>query len=121
MAKPYQDVAGQVFGRLTVVERVAFADGKHHPPTWLCRCVCGREHRASTAHLTSGMVRSCGCLHHGKHRTHGGTGDRRAGLGRRNAPLYDTWLGMKRRCDDPQRKGWENHAYPVTTQATKPL
>lgn len=57
MRKQYE-LTGQVFGRLTVVERDREQKGK----PWICRCDCGNEKRVSTHHLMSGAVKSCGCL-----------------------------------------------------------
>jgi hypothetical protein len=47
------DLAGQVFGRWTVVRR----DGR----AWICRCECGRIGRALGGDLKSGRTKSCGC------------------------------------------------------------
>ena len=53
-------LVGQVFGRLEVLRR----DGSdcQKAAMWLCRCACGREHRAATRNLTLGKTQSCGCL-----------------------------------------------------------
>ena len=58
MAK-LKDITGQVFGRLTVIEKV-----KREGSTrafWLCSCECGNSHVASGKHLRSGAIVSCGC------------------------------------------------------------
>lgn len=49
-----QDLKGKEFGRLTAKE---YSDGK-----WLCECSCGNKKRVLTNALTSGRVKSCGCL-----------------------------------------------------------
>lgn len=49
------DLRGQTFGRL-------FVETYAGDSRWNCRCLCGREKRPTTTHLTSGAVRSCGCL-----------------------------------------------------------
>lgn len=53
------DIAGQVFGRLTVLRRE-----KHDNfgGRWAVRCECGTEHVVSRSSLRGGSVRSCGCL-----------------------------------------------------------
>lgn len=57
--KPPLELAGQVFGRLTAVERV----GKNRLGfLWKCRCVCGKEATVVAAALRAGATRSCGCL-----------------------------------------------------------
>lgn len=55
-----QDLAGQVFNRLTVLERNGTsADRK---ALWRCRCTCGQEVTVSGKRLRTGHTRSCGCL-----------------------------------------------------------
>ena len=39
--------------------------GRYGHVLWLCKCDCGNTFLASTSHLKSGLVRSCGCLVHG--------------------------------------------------------
>lgn len=86
------DLAGQKFGRLTVLER---AENKGKSVVWLCRCDCGQETKVTPNHLKSGHTKSCGCLHiecavnqgH-KNATHGMKGTR----------LYKIWGGIKTRC-----------------------
>jgi hypothetical protein len=53
------DIAGQRFGRLTVI---GFAGVKAMRSTWLCRCDCGQEVTVMGKRLSSGHTRSCGCL-----------------------------------------------------------
>ena len=57
----HPDLVGQVFGRLTVLD-LAHLDKKHRAAFWRCRCECGRETVKKSGSLTSGNVRSCGCL-----------------------------------------------------------
>lgn len=47
---------GDKFGMLTLIERV---DGKH---AGVFRCECGKEKQIRIGHVTSGVVRSCGCV-----------------------------------------------------------
>lgn len=58
-----RDLAGQVFGRLTVLERAGKTKTNQH--LWLCRCECGKTCKVTTISLTrtKGHTRSCGCLH----------------------------------------------------------
>lgn len=62
--KSRKDISGQVFGRLTAVQRL---DSTISPrgklvSLWLCKCSCGNEARVVKNSLTSGRSRSCGCL-----------------------------------------------------------
>lgn len=53
-----KSLAGQTFGRLTVIERYGSRKGRVN---WLCRCECGKLHEAVSHALTSGHTKSCGC------------------------------------------------------------
>lgn len=54
-----EDMTGQVFGRLTVLER-AGSDPKNGGAMWLCRCKCGNTAKVRGSELRSSR-RSCGC------------------------------------------------------------
>ncbi|MFK4801737.1 hypothetical protein ACI3K5_24020 [Streptomyces sp. MPA0124] len=51
------DLAGQVFGRLTVLEEAGRQGGQ---VLWLCQCSCGATTRVTTGNLR-GSTTSCGC------------------------------------------------------------
>ena len=60
-----EDLTGQRFGRLTVIERV---EGRRSPSgqlhaMWLCKCDCGNEVKVSANSLKNGTTLSCGCYH----------------------------------------------------------
>lgn len=57
-------MAGQRFGRLTVLGPVGRTKGR--AIVWLCRCDCGNEIEVVGRSLRSGNTRSCGCLYHAK-------------------------------------------------------
>lgn len=54
------DLSGQTFGRLTVIEK------RKHPKFtsayWWCRCECGTEKLVMGVSLTRGETKSCGCF-----------------------------------------------------------
>lgn len=56
-----ENLVGQVFGKLTVVERDT---RKTSRPYWLCKCSCGNPQLKSVrgSHLKAGNIQSCGCL-----------------------------------------------------------
>ena len=56
------DLTGQIFGRLTVIERDNSKIGGNC--YWLCKCACGNTNFISvnSCHLISGHTKSCGCL-----------------------------------------------------------
>jgi hypothetical protein len=59
-----KNLIGKVFGRLTVVERLE----NHVAPCglqivkWRCSCSCGETTEVSSNSLSTGKVKSCGCL-----------------------------------------------------------
>lgn len=59
MGKPLADIKGQVFGRLTVLDRDLFVNGKTR---WLCSCECGKQVSVIGQLLRNGRTKSCGCL-----------------------------------------------------------
>lgn len=89
------DLTGQVFGRLTVLERVNLPTKNY--AVWLCKCSCGKVKKVRSCHLRNGVIFSCGCYHKEvtskANKTHGETKTR----------LYNTWRSMKSRC---YRKGY---------------
>jgi AraC-like DNA-binding protein len=59
------DLFGKTFGRLTIIEAATRTrkNGRHHARVWSARCDCGTiVSDLPTGSLTSGGVRSCGCL-----------------------------------------------------------
>lgn len=62
--KASQDFVGKRFGRLVVMSPIE-ASRKYPNGTrtvWLCQCDCGNQITCTKKSLTSGDVRSCGCL-----------------------------------------------------------
>lgn len=55
-----KDIAGNIFGMLTVIERVYLEDKLYS--YWLCKCECGNEKILKYSNLMSGATQSCGCL-----------------------------------------------------------
>lgn len=88
------DLTGQVFGRLSVVERST--DYKNpcgtNSPRWECVCNCGNICIVRGCNLRRGETSSCGCLQKeiasSANTTHGRT----------NTHEYDVWRGMVSRC-----------------------
>ncbi len=56
--RPILDLTGQVFGRLTVLNRTRIAGQTR----WDCQCSCGAVTSKRADHLRDGGTRSCGCL-----------------------------------------------------------
>lgn len=67
MAK-FEDLTGQKFGKLTVIERAedyVFPNGTKRIQ-WLCKCDCGNERKAISKFLKNGTIKSCGCLRYNR-------------------------------------------------------
>ena len=60
ITKPFKDLTGQVFGKLTVVSFAGRTNCGNL--TWLCKCECGNEKTVRGDSLTMCKTKSCGCL-----------------------------------------------------------
>ena len=60
MGKKINLVAGQKFGRLTIIRENGRAKDKR--VKWLCKCDCGKITIVHSSHLLNGHTKSCGCL-----------------------------------------------------------
>ena len=90
------------FGRLTVIKRVedyvTKSGGRH--ARYLCACDCGVQKEVMKEYLTSGRVRSCGCLRkENGNPTHMEIHTR----------LYTIWGNMCNRCSNPNNPAWERY------------
>lgn len=96
---------GKRFGRLTVINFIRKDDKGRR--VWRCKCDCGKERITYTSNLTSGRVKSCGCLSAeiskdlaNKYTTkHGKTHER----------IYTIWLNMRARCNSQYAVGYKNY------------
>jgi hypothetical protein len=96
---PKADLAGKVFGKLTVLEFVGRKRGGGDS-LWRCRCECGKSSIAYGWNLKVGNSRTCGCgvapallksnITHGKCHT----------------PEYRVWAGIYTRCYNANEKSW---------------
>lgn len=84
------DLTGQKFGRLTVVNY--YGSDKNGRALWLCKCDCGNIKVIRGNSLLSKLTVSCGCYNkehakkiHSKHNMS-------------DSKLYKVWHGMKTRC-----------------------
>ena len=101
----FQDLTGQRFGRLVVIERAEdYVRPNGHPQVqWRCKCDCGNEKITVAYSLTHGLCTSCGCA-----RT-----ERIVNMnyehGQSNSSLYRRWQHMKDRCYNPNDKRYKNY------------
>lgn len=94
----FVDLTDRTFGRLKV--SAIYGKDKRGRALWLCKCECGREKVAQGYMLTSGDVKSCGCLGRG-------IGNYRHGFNRTR--VYRIWSHMITRCFNPKSNRWPNY------------
>lgn len=100
MFKTLIDITGQKFGKLTVLgigDSYIKKDGKKGTPYWLCKCDCGKDHKARGYDLRHGKVVSCGCHSREKSTKHGMYKTR----------TYKIWHDMKSRCSNKNDTSYE--------------
>lgn len=101
MLNKLNDLTGQVFGRLTVLERAE--NGKGGKARWRCLCICGNVTVTQRDRLLGGNTKSCGCLKR----------ECAANLakidGRSKERLYNIWYKMKQRCNVPNAVNYANY------------
>jgi hypothetical protein len=102
--RPYPDIIGKRFGKLTVVERVGSrrVSATSVESLWRCRCDCGGERTTPADPLRRGRTTSCGCSRYGRQprKRHGHAGNAHKRI--RPSSTYVTWLSMRDRCADPK-------------------
>ena len=106
--RKYEDLTGQKFNRLTVLERKYYEKEKRY--FWTCRCDCGNiVEKVKTNNLKNGNTKSCGCLNSEltieRNTKHGLTKHGPEGKPR----LYKIWVDMRRRCNNPNRDDYERY------------
>lgn len=103
---PLLDLAGQIFGRLTVI-KVLPKDPNKRDRYWECLCSCGGTCVVSRSDLRSGDTKSCGCL-----KIINARGPKKHGFASQNKkahPAYTVYLGMKARCHNPNHKAYKDY------------
>jgi len=94
------DIKNIRFGRLTAL---SLNRTKNNSQYWLFICDCGNQTEAKKSHVTSGKIKSCGCLakEQTKKRftTHGMTG----------TTEYYIWTGMMQRCYNKNHHKYNNY------------
>jgi len=122
--KKYDSCIGEVYGKLTIIEKTSRPlDRKYGGDDWIvCRCECGNTSKIPYIALTKKNTRSCGCAHQLRgpdHKDWKGCGDisldyfttcqrRAAGGGKSNRAtkefsvtidyLWDLFLQQNRKC-----------------------
>jgi len=106
MAK-IKDLAGQRFGRLTVLYDTG--ERKNGSVVWHCQCDCGNESDVGSDKLVSAHTTSCGCYQRQRaaevNTVHGMTREKIF------HSIYRTWGDMLQRCENPSRKNYRNYGF----------
>lgn len=97
--KNVKNFIGKLYGRLTIIKEI---DPISKRTSVLTLCSCGNEKEVQLTMLTSGHVISCGCYKKE-------IGERTKTHGLAGHPLYDIWIGMGRRCEDPAIHNYHNY------------
>lgn len=87
------DLTGQVFGRLTCIQR-AGRSSKYNA-LWECECTCGNKVVVNSNNLIQSNTKSCGCIRHEI------LLQRVSSHNLSDTRLYEIWWGMKKRCFNP--------------------
>lgn len=110
-----ENLAGLKFGRLSVIEYMG--PNKFRAATWLCRCDCGTDTVVTAGQLKSGGTRSCGCLQREKaretvlayYKSDRYKPPSRYKHGMAKTPLYNAWLRMRGRCNNPKFEHYDRY------------
>ena len=92
---------GERFGRLVVIDQAGL--NRFRYKLWRCKCDCGQEKVISGNPLRRGLTRSCGCLKREQ------TAARNFKHGLTRTPSWKTWVGLFKRCYDPNCKAFKNY------------
>ncbi|MEG6615386.1 hypothetical protein V6C27_02940 [Peptococcaceae bacterium 1198_IL3148] len=103
----FKDLTGQTFGRLTVIKlSKEIKSGNRYRKYWLCICECGNKKDVRTDSLTSGNVRSCGCIKKEQDHKNLTKNHRHKMSGTR---LYGIWQKMKDRCYNKNVRSYKDY------------
>ena len=95
------DLTNQRFERLIVVKETV--RNKFNQRQWICQCDCGYIKTITQNNLRQNKAKSCGCLQ--KEIISKIT----ASHGLCDTPEYNSWSGMKSRCNNPKEPAYKNY------------
>jgi hypothetical protein len=109
-SKPTQFAAvDQRFGRWVVVDPEVRAPNGRRGALVRCSCPRGTERAVPLAYLFSGHSKSCGCLSGEMMSERNREANPALTHGLTSHPLFYTWQGILKRCDNPAFKDWQNY------------
>lgn len=94
MGRPFRNLLGQKFGKLTVIKLMTKPGGGR--ASWLCQCECGTNQSRTAAHIVANLKKSnkrssCGCSGRGTPPIHNLT----------KTKEFRAWRGLRDRCELP--------------------
>ena len=96
----FMDLTGQIFGRLTVIERT---ENIGKVTAWLCKCDCGNYKKVQTGHFRAGRIISCGCYQKENNKR------KATKHGKWGTKLHYIWTGLRQRCNNPKSRDYKNY------------
>lgn len=105
------DLTGQVFGRLTVIHdtRLPCKGRKNGRRAWVCQCECGTILTRIHGEITSGNIRSCGCLEREMLILRNKKGRPIDAPNFTEMPEYGIWADIIKRCTNPKSISFVNY------------
>lgn len=95
-----KDLSGQIFGELTVIERVSSVGEQGR---YKCLCSCGNYTEVFGCNLVTGATKSCGCIRRKR------TSKLKFSHGQHGSRLYRCWRNMLDRCENENNKEYSNY------------
>ena len=93
----FDDIAGRVFGKLTVIQYAG--KDRLNNTQWVCRCLCGNTKIIRRMSLVCGDTKSCGCLINQQKIRHGHARGHRT-------PEYQAFVAARHRCLNPNARDY---------------
>lgn len=94
------DLTGKRFGWWRVI---SFTGRRKRVSIWKCQCECGKVVHVNGSNLIRGLSVSCGCFREQFQR------DCSRFKGDDPTSEYNTWVGMKQRCSNPQNPRYDGY------------
>lgn len=104
MGRKLIDLTGKKLNRLYVIER---APNKGTVTMYRCKCDCGKIVVVQSGNLKNGQI-SCGC-HMKEVYASKEFSEKSTRHGYHKHELYSSWMGMKRRCNNPKDSSYKNY------------
>ena len=103
--KSLKSFDGEKFGKLTIIRDCGLVYFPKSRPKRrvLCKCECGKEKELTLADVKSGRITSCGCV------LSQVTRERMTKHGMKHTRFYETFMGIKKRCNDVNNKEYKNY------------